>query len=120
MPKEKAGACSKLDRVLTFGDSYSVLTRVEAAASSGSSVRRETRRITRAESVRKSMIVLTPETGAANGGQMKRKKTYGFSVVLAARKLSIEECDALYEAGCDDGTIVTGSGVTFIALDRKA
>ena len=52
--------------------------------------------------------------------QNEKKKTYGFSVVLTARKLSVEECDVLYEAGCDDGTIVTRSGVTFIAFDRKA
>jgi hypothetical protein len=51
---------------------------------------------------------------------MKRKKTYGFSVVLTAATLSVAECDVLYEAGCDDGTIVTRNGVTFIAFDRKA
>ena len=51
---------------------------------------------------------------------MKRKKTYGFSVVLSASVLSAEECEALYEAGCDDGTIVTRNKVTFIAFDRKA
>lgn len=51
---------------------------------------------------------------------MKRKKTYEFSVVLTARNLTTEECDALYEAGCDDGTIVTRNGVTYIAFDRKA
>jgi hypothetical protein len=51
---------------------------------------------------------------------MKRKRTYVFSVVLTAPTLSPEECDALYEAGCDDGTIVTRKRVTFIAFDRKA
>ena len=51
---------------------------------------------------------------------MKRQKTYGFSVVLTASALSVDECDALYEAGCDDGTIVTRNKVTFIAFDRKA
>jgi hypothetical protein len=51
---------------------------------------------------------------------MKRKKTYGFSVVLTVPALSAKECDALYEAGCDDGTIVTRNQVTFIAFDRKA
>ncbi len=51
---------------------------------------------------------------------MKRKKAYGFSVILAAPALSAEECDALYEARCDDGTIVTRNRVTFIAFDRKA
>lgn len=50
---------------------------------------------------------------------MKRKKTYGFSIVLTARSLTDEECDALYEAGCDDGTIVTRNNVTFVAFDRK-
>jgi hypothetical protein len=51
---------------------------------------------------------------------MKRKKTYGFSVVLTAPSLSTEECEALYEAGCDDGTIVTRNKITFVAFDRKA
>lgn len=51
---------------------------------------------------------------------MKRKKTYGFNVVLNARTLSNKQCDALYEAGCDDGTIVTRDGATFIIFDRKA
>ena len=51
---------------------------------------------------------------------MKRKKTYGFSVVLTAPTLSAEECEALYEAGCDDGTIVTRDKTTYIAFDRKA
>jgi hypothetical protein len=51
---------------------------------------------------------------------MKRKKTYGFSVVVTATALSNEECESLYEAGCDDGSIVTRNKVTFIAFDRKA
>lgn len=51
---------------------------------------------------------------------MKRKKTYVFSLVLTVSALKAEECDALYEAGCDDGTIVTRNRVTFIAFDRKA
>ena len=51
---------------------------------------------------------------------MKRKHTYGFAVVLTAPALSAEACEALYEAGCDDGTIVTRNRVTHIAFDRKA
>jgi hypothetical protein len=51
---------------------------------------------------------------------MKKKKTYGFSVVLTTPSLSENDCDALYEAGCDDGTIVSRNGITFIAFDRKA
>ena len=50
----------------------------------------------------------------------KRKKTYEFSIVLTVPTLSEEQCDALYEAGCDDGTIVTQKGVTYIAFDRQA
>lgn len=46
--------------------------------------------------------------------------TYEFSVVLAAGELSDADCDVLYEAGCDDGTVVTRSGVTWIAFDREA
>jgi hypothetical protein len=51
---------------------------------------------------------------------MKRNKTYRFSVVLTVHTLSVEECEALYEAACDDGTIVTRKGETFITFDRKA
>ena len=51
---------------------------------------------------------------------MKRQKTYSFSVLLTVPSLSAAECEALYEAGCDDGTIVTRNRITFIAFDRKA
>lgn len=51
---------------------------------------------------------------------MKRKKTYSFSVVLTVPVLRAEDCDALYEAGCDDGTIVTRNQVTYISFDRQA
>ena len=54
------------------------------------------------------------------GRKEQRKKTYSFCLVLTAPALSGDECDALYEAGCDDGTIVTRNQVTFIAFDRKA
>jgi len=74
MPRAKAGACSRLDRVRTFGDSCSVPTHVAGAALFGSSVRQETRRIMRAESVRKSMIVLTLETEAAKGRADEKTK----------------------------------------------
>ena len=45
---------------------------------------------------------------------------YEFSLVLTARELNDEQCNALYEAGCDDGTVVTREGKTFIAFDREA
>ena len=51
---------------------------------------------------------------------IKRKKTYGFFILLTAPTLSAEECEALYEPACEDGTMVTRDKVTFIAFDRKA
>lgn len=46
--------------------------------------------------------------------------TYEFSLVLKAVKIANNDCDSLYEAGCDDGTVVTRDGVTYIAFDREA
>jgi len=47
-------------------------------------------------------------------------KTYEFSLVLTVGEVTNDDCDALYEAGCDDGTVVTREGVTYIAFDREA
>lgn len=47
-------------------------------------------------------------------------KNYEFSVVPTASELTDDACEALYEAGCDDGTIVTRNRVTHIAFDRSA
>ena len=47
-------------------------------------------------------------------------KTYEFRVVLSADGVTDDDCDALYKAGCDDGTVVTRDGVTYIAFDRSA
>ena len=47
-------------------------------------------------------------------------KMYAFRLVLAAAELSDDDCDRLYEARCDDGTVVTRDGVTYIAFDREA
>jgi hypothetical protein len=71
------------------------------------------------ESVKKSTTARTMEA-RPKGTKLKRKKTYGFSVVLKAAALTDKECEALYEAGCDDGTIVTRNRVTYIAFDRRA
>lgn len=48
------------------------------------------------------------------------QQTYVFSVVLRQAELSEAECDTLCEAGCDDGTIVTRDGRTYVAFDRQA
>ncbi len=47
-------------------------------------------------------------------------KTYEFSVVLTAPELTNDDCDTLYKAGCDDGTVVTREGVTRVVFDREA
>ncbi len=47
-------------------------------------------------------------------------KAYAFSVVLTAPELTNDDCDALHEAGCDDGTVVTREGVTHVVFDREA
>ena len=47
-------------------------------------------------------------------------KTYESSLVLTASDVTDDDCDALYDAGCDDGTVVTRNGVTYIAFDREA
>lgn len=46
--------------------------------------------------------------------------SYAFSLVLTAVEVIDEDCDRLYEVGCDDGTVVTRDGVTHIAFDREA
>jgi hypothetical protein len=47
-------------------------------------------------------------------------KTYEFSLVLTVSEVSDDDCNALYEAGCSDGTVVTRNAVTHIAFDREA
>jgi len=65
-------------------------------------------------------LQLVPKRRTRTAPRSKRAKSFGFSIVLTARALSIEDCDALYQAGCDDGTIVTRNRVTSIVFDRKA
>jgi hypothetical protein len=48
-------------------------------------------------------------------------KTYEFSVVLAGLStIGDDLADALFEAGCDDGTPVSSSGVAWIGFSREA
>ena len=47
-------------------------------------------------------------------------KKYEFTLVLATSEESEADANRLYEAGCDDATIVTRNGVTYIAFDREA
>lgn len=46
--------------------------------------------------------------------------THEFTVVLASPHLTEEQCNALYESGCDDGTISTSQGTTRIDFARQA
>ena len=48
-------------------------------------------------------------------------KTYHFKLILAdISDVSDEQGDALYTAGCDDGTIVSRDGVAFIRFSRDS
>src|SRR5260221_6947159 len=106
-------------RAHVWGQLFCPLARRGGCILSESSVRQGIRKTTPEGLAKRSTIVPMPEA-RATGAKMKRKKIYGFSLVLTAPALSADECDALYEAGCDDGTIVTRNRVTFIAFDRKA
>jgi hypothetical protein len=45
---------------------------------------------------------------------------YEFSLILTAAEVTEEEADKLYEAGCDDGSIVSRGEVTMVQFDREA
>jgi hypothetical protein len=48
-------------------------------------------------------------------------KTYEFDIVLKdAAALTDDHADALFAAGCDDGTPVSSNGQTWIHFDREA
>ncbi|HUT91054.1 MAG TPA: hypothetical protein VMY37_16245 [Thermoguttaceae bacterium] len=47
--------------------------------------------------------------------------TYRFTVILAGlREISDELADALFEAGCDDGSPWSSQGVAAVGFDREA
>ena len=51
----------------------------------------------------------------------KRMKTYEFDVVVKdASEITDDQADALFAAGCDDGTPVCCNGVAWIHFDREA
>jgi hypothetical protein len=48
-------------------------------------------------------------------------KTYDFKLVLGGvTDVSDDEGETLYQAGCDDGTIVTRDGTVFIRFSRES
>jgi hypothetical protein len=48
-------------------------------------------------------------------------KTYEFDIILKdTAELADEHAEALFEAGCDDGTLTSRDGVTWVHFDREA
>jgi hypothetical protein len=48
-------------------------------------------------------------------------KTYEFDVILKdVSEATDRDADAIFEAGCDDGTLVSRDGLTWIHFDRQA
>jgi hypothetical protein len=48
-------------------------------------------------------------------------KSYDFKLILAGvSDVTDDQGDALYEAGCDDGTIVSRDGEVFVRFSREA
>jgi hypothetical protein len=48
-------------------------------------------------------------------------KTYEFDIILKdIAELDDEHAEALFEAGCDDGTLASRDGVAWIHFDREA
>lgn len=48
-------------------------------------------------------------------------KTYEFDVVLKdTNEVSDDQADALFAAGCDDGTPASGDGMAWVHFDREA
>ena len=45
---------------------------------------------------------------------------FEFTLVLTERDDSLDDADALYEAGCSDGLVSTSEGVTRIDFGREA
>lgn len=45
---------------------------------------------------------------------------YGFSLIIQAEDFTDADADRLYEAGCNDASILTRNGVTAIQFDRVA
>jgi len=45
---------------------------------------------------------------------------YEFVLILEEPSFSDKDCAALFETGCEDGTVVTRDGDTHIAFDREA
>ena len=47
-------------------------------------------------------------------------QSHEFTLILSVEEVTDDQCNALYEAGCDDGTISTSERVTRIDFCRDA
>jgi len=47
-------------------------------------------------------------------------RSHEFTLILSVETVSDDQCNALYEAGCDDGTVSTSQRVTRIDFCREA
>ena len=47
-------------------------------------------------------------------------KTYEFTIILKQPEVTDADCGTLFEAGCDDSTVVSKNGVTCVIFDREA
>jgi hypothetical protein len=45
---------------------------------------------------------------------------YEFSLILTQPEITDEDADKLYEAGCDDASVLTRDGITRLQFDRHA
>jgi hypothetical protein len=51
---------------------------------------------------------------------MRTMMTHEFTLELTSAWVTEEQCNAVYEAGCDDGTISSSQGVSRIDFAREA
>ena len=47
-------------------------------------------------------------------------QSHEFTLILSVEEVTDDQCNALYEAGCDDGTVSTSERVTRIDFCRDA
>ena len=56
-------------------------------------------------------------TTVKKGSEMQ---SHEFTLILSVEEVTDDQCNALYEAGCDDGTVSTSERVTRIDFCRDA
>src|SRR5947207_12253914 len=96
-----------------IGDGCTVRRRLGEPVSLPFAARRESRRITPATFAVRLMRALIEG--------IVRMKTYEFDVVVKdASEITDDQADALFAAGCDDGTPASCNGLAWIHFDREA